>query len=175
MRCRLLLLPLLLISCLLLAAAAQFKPGPPAAPKDLRDVGIAGDGESDNTAVIQRAVDNGLGSIHFPKGVYKITKPIVINLAKTGFTSITADGTARLVMAGRGPALKFVGTHLKGTAAPKSVEPKVWTSERMPVVAGLEIVGAHAEADGIEASGTMKLTIDRVAIRECRHGIRLVE
>jgi len=40
-------------------------------------------------------------------------------------------------------------------------------------VTGLEIVGAHAEADGISAQGTMQLTITRVVVREARHGIRL--
>jgi hypothetical protein len=42
-------------------------------------------------------------------------------------------------------------------------------------VQGLEILGAHAEADGIEATGTMQLTLSRLTIRECRHGIHLTE
>jgi hypothetical protein len=41
------------------------------------------------------------------------------------------------------------------------------------MVDGIEIVGAHAEADGIEATGTMQLTITRVAVHEARHGIHL--
>jgi hypothetical protein len=45
----------------------------------------------------------------------------------------------------------------------------------MPVVAGLEIAGGHAEADGIEASGTMMLTVHMALIRGCRHGVRLVK
>jgi hypothetical protein len=41
------------------------------------------------------------------------------------------------------------------------------------MVDGIEIVGAHAEADGIEATGTMQLTLTRVTVREARHGIHL--
>jgi hypothetical protein len=55
------------------------------------------------------------------------------------------------------------------------VQPNVWERQRMPVVDGLEIVGAHPEADGIELVGTMQATITRVNIRQCRHAIRLVQ
>ena len=74
-------------------------------------------------------------------------------------------------MAGEGPAFKFIGTHT-GTAEPKSVKPEVW-KERMPTVEGIEIVGEHDTADGIEASGTMQLIVSRVLIRKCRHGVHL--
>jgi hypothetical protein len=47
--------------------------------------------------------------------------------------------------------------------------------ERAPMVDGIEIVGAHAEADGIAAEGTMQITISRTVIRRCRHGIHLVK
>lgn len=43
----------------------------------------------------------------------------------------------------------------------------------MPTVDGLEIVGAHEEACGIEADGTLQLTLTRVAIREALHAVRL--
>jgi parallel beta-helix repeat protein len=43
----------------------------------------------------------------------------------------------------------------------------------MPLVDGLEIVGRHAESIGIEASGTMELTLTRVMVREALHGIHL--
>jgi hypothetical protein len=45
----------------------------------------------------------------------------------------------------------------------------------MPAVEGLAIVGDHAEADGIEATGTMQLTLRGLHIRGCRHGVHLVE
>ena len=138
------------------------------------DYGAIGDGQADDTAAIQSLVDLKAGSIRFPAGSYRITKTIVVDLDKVGFTSLVADCTARLVMAGPGPAIRFVGTH-GGTAAPSSVKPEVWERQRMPSVAGLAIVGAHPEADGIEAAGTMQLTVRGVHIRKCRHGIHLVE
>lgn len=138
----------------------------------VRDHGAKGDGTTDDTAAVQNAVNAADGTVLFPRGTYRITKTITVDLAKTGFTAVCGDGTARVVMAGEGPAFKFVGTHA-GTAAPRTVKPEVWAKERMPTVEGIEIVGEHANADGIEASGTMQLTITRVLIRKCRHGVHL--
>ncbi len=132
-----------------------------------------GDGVADDTAAIQQLV-NEAGSVALPKGVYRITQTILVDLDQTGFAAVSGDGTARLVMEGAGPAIRFVGTH-GGTAAPESVLPPVWERQRTPMVSGIEIVGAHAEADGIEAQGTMQLTLSRVVVRECRHAVRLVE
>lgn len=132
-----------------------------------------GDGQAEASAAIQQAVDAGQGKIHFPRGVYRITKPIVVELDRVGPTSFVADGTARIVMAGPGPAIKLIGTHA-GTASPQTVKPEVWERQRTPMVDGLEIVGEHPEAVGIEANGTMQLTITRVSVRRCLHGIHLV-
>jgi hypothetical protein len=136
------------------------------------EYGAIGDGKADDTKAIQAAIDAGKGGLWFPKGVYRLTQPIVIDLDRVGFTSLSSDGTARVLMAGAGPAFKFVGTH-KGTAEPKSFQAEVWEHQRTPMVDGLEIVGAHAEADGIEATGTMQLTITRVTVRDARHAIHL--
>jgi hypothetical protein len=138
------------------------------------DFGAKGDGVSDDSAAIQEVIDAKAGSIRFPVGTYRMTKPLVVDLDKVGFTSFVADGSARLVMAGAGPAIRFIGNHA-GTADPASVKPEVWDRQRMPVVEGLAIVGEHAEADGIEAKGTMQLTLRGVHIRKCRHGVHLVE
>lgn len=143
---------------------------PPAS--DVRKHGAAGDGTTDDTAALQKAIDSSAGLIALPPGTYRITKPIVIDLDEVGFTAIDGGGVARIVMAGEGPALKFIGTH-GGTAQPSSVKDDVWAKQRMPGVSGLEIVGEHEKANGIEATGTMKLTIDRVLIRRCFHGIHL--
>lgn len=143
----------------------------PALPADVRSCGAKGDGQADDTAAVQKAVDSG-GRVSFPKGVYRITKPIVVELDKTGFTSLAGDGVARVVMEGAGAAFRFVGTHA-GSADPEQVKPNVWERQRMPMVDGLEIVGAHPEADGIEATGTMQITITRTTVRDARHGIRL--
>jgi hypothetical protein len=138
------------------------------------DYGARGDGSHDDTAAIQELVNLKAGTIRFPPGTYHITKTIEVDLDKVGFTTFIGDGAAQLVMAGPGPAIRYVGNHA-GTADPQSVKPEVWERQRMPKVVGLAIVGGHLEADGIEARGTMQITIEGVHIRKCRHGIRLVE
>ena len=172
--------PMLLV-CLSIAAghlapeASDAGETPPAGPAPtVRDFGAIGDGEADDTAAFQRAVEARIGDIRVPRGVYRITKPVVIELDKVGWTSVVGSGAARLVMAGPGPALKFVGTH-GGTASPKTVTDNVWQRQRMPCVDGLEIIGAHAEAVGIEATGTMKLIVTRVVVREALHAIHLTK
>lgn len=141
--------------------------------RNVRQLGTVGDGKTDDTAVIQTAVEAGGGVVRLPKGTYRITKPIVIELDKVGYTSICGDGVARIVMAGPGPALKFVGTHFK-SADPADFANNVWERQRMPLVDGLAIDGAHPEAVGIEATGTMELTLTRLHIRGTLHCIHLV-
>lgn len=140
---------------------------------DVRSFGAKGDGVADDTAAVQKAVGAG-GGIHFPAGTYRLTRTIGIELDKTGFVSLTGDGTARIVMAGAGPAFEFVGTH-GGSADPQQFKPNVWDRQRSPRVDALEIVGAHPEADGIAARGTMQITLSRLLIREARHAVRLYE
>ena len=139
--------------------------------KDVRESGAVGDGKADDTVAIQRAVNAG-GAVHFSKGTYRLTKTVLITLDQTGFVSLVGDGAARVVMAGQGSAFKFLGTH-GGTADPDQFKPNVWERQRMPVVDSLAIEGAHPEADGIEAEGTMQITITRSHIRAVRHGIHL--
>jgi Periplasmic copper-binding protein (NosD)/Pectate lyase superfamily protein len=139
------------------------------------DFGAKGDGIADDAAAMQELIESQVGSIRFPAGTYRITKTLVVDLDKVGHTSFVADGSARLVMAGPGPAIRFVGTHLTGSADPGTVGANVWDRQRMPTVEGLAIIGEHAEADGIEAQGTFQLTLRGVHIRKCRHGVRLVE
>ncbi|MDT8302919.1 MAG: right-handed parallel beta-helix repeat-containing protein [Sedimentisphaerales bacterium] len=140
----------------------------------VRDFDAIGDGEADDTKAFQRAVDSGRGDVYVPKGTYRVTKTIVVDLDRIGPVSIVGSGTAKLVMAGPGPALKLIGTH-KGTADPGTVEDNVWKNQRMPSVSGLEIVGAAPLACGIEARGTMEATFSRLQIRKVLHGIHLTE
>ncbi len=132
-----------------------------------------GDGKTDDTAAIQSLIDSG-GSVRLAKGAYRLTKTLTVDLAKSGFASLSGDGTARLVMEAAGPAIHFIGTH-EGTAAPASVKAEIWDRQRTPMVDGIEIVGAHAEANGIEATGTMQITLTRVVVRKCRHAVHLTQ
>ncbi|MBM3333681.1 right-handed parallel beta-helix repeat-containing protein [Candidatus Sumerlaeota bacterium] len=144
-----------------------------AAEQNVRSFGAVGDGKADDTAAIEKAVHSGVGVVRLPKGVYRITKPVVIALDEVGYTTICGDGVARIVMDGPGPALRFVGTHAK-SADPDGFSPDVWERQRMPMVDGVAIVGNHPEAVGIEASGTMQLTVTRLHARGLLHGIHLV-
>jgi len=141
---------------------------------DVRRFGAKGDGQHDDTEALQKAVASGSGRVVLPRGTYRLSRTLDIDLSQTGYICIDGGGVATLLMTGAGPALRFLGTH-KGTAAPETVPEQVWNRERMPRVEGLEIVGGHPEADGIAASGTMQLTITHVLIRRCRHGIHLTQ
>ena len=69
----------------------------------VRDFGAIGDGKADDSSAFQRAVDSGRGDVHIRRGVYRLTKTIVVDLDRIGPVSIIASATARLVMAGPGP------------------------------------------------------------------------
>jgi hypothetical protein len=165
-------IPLFDVVVLLLLASSVLAAG--GALQTVRDFGAQGDGQADDTAAIQKAVDSGIGEIRFPRGIYRLTRTIMVDLDRVGPISLAGGGTARLVMAGPGPALKLVGTH-QGTADPPSFKPNVWERQRAPLVDGLEIVGAHDKACGVEASGTMQLTITRMVIRKALHAVHLTQ
>jgi hypothetical protein len=140
--------------------------------KTVRDFAAVGDGRADDTAAVEKALAAGGGEVRFDRGRYRLTHTVVIDLDHVGPVSLSGSGTAQIVMAGPGPAFKFVGTH-EGTADPKTFKPDVWQRQRTPLVDGLEIVGEHALACGIEAAGTMQLTITRTVIRKTLHAIHL--
>ncbi|QEG00309.1 Pectate lyase superfamily protein [Stieleria maiorica] len=135
--------------------------------------GLVGDGVADDTAAIQAAVDAKTGLIEFGRGVYRLTKPITIDLDRVGWTSLRGDGVAQFKMEAAGPAFRFIGTH-DGTASPRTVKPNVWDRQRTPMVDGIEILGGHPDACGIEANGTMQLTLTRVVVRKAKHAIHLI-
>jgi hypothetical protein len=144
------------------------------AQADVRDFGAVGDGQADDTAALEKAIHSGRGLVRLTKGRFRVTRTIVVELDKTGYIAIEGHGVAQIVMAGPGPALKFVGTHTKGSAGPETFAANVWQNQRMPMVDGVEFIGAHEEADAIQADGTMQLTVTRSRISQCRHGIHLV-
>lgn len=138
---------------------------------NVRDFGAKGDGVKDDTDAIQHAVNQGEGEIEFPRGEYRISRPIVVRLKETGRTSLHGSGgTAKLLHHGAGPAISLLGSHGK-TADPSGFEPVVWSRERLPTVRDIEIEGHHAEADGIRVEGVMQPTITGVLLRRLRHGI----
>jgi hypothetical protein len=51
---------------------------------DVRDFGASGDGKQDDTEAIRHAVRDGDGVLYFPRGEYRITAPIEIELNATG-------------------------------------------------------------------------------------------
>ncbi len=130
------------------------------------------DGQADATEALQQAVDSCGGLLELPTGSFRISRPINIQLKSTGYLSIRGGSASKIIMAGMGPALRIVGTHFK-SADPRGFSDQVWQSERMPTITGIAIEGAHEEADGIEAVGTMQLIVSRVHLRKLRHGIRL--
>ena len=137
------------------------------------DFGASGDGVSDDTEAILHTISDGDGVLEFPRGTYRITRTIEIDLAAHGPLGIFGGhGAARLLMAAAGPALRIVGHH-QGTAVPESRTPVTRNVERLPTVSGLEIAGEHPEADGIELIETMQATIDRVLLTGLRHGVTL--
>lgn len=141
----------------------------------VRNFGAKGDGSTDDTTAIEHAIAKCDGVLEFPRGDFRIHRTIEIKVSETGRIALSGmTGVGRVTMTGPGPAFRFVGTHTKN-ADPTSFAPGVLDKERMPMVEGLEIVGAHEEADGIEFVRMMQPTLIGVLIREVRHGVRLWE
>lgn len=138
----------------------------------LSNFGVKGDGKADDTEAIQKAVNARIGELRFGRGTFRISKPILVDLDRVGPLSISGGGVTTIIMAGAGPAFRIIGTHA-GTAAPKTVEPKVWSHQRAPMVDGIEIVGEHREAVGMQIEGLIQPTLTRLVIRNALHGIRI--
>jgi parallel beta-helix repeat protein len=127
----------------------------------------------DQSDQLQQSIDQNDGNLKLENVKFlRITKPLVFDLAKHGTVAIKANGGTTIIMDGPGPAIRLVGTH-QGTASPKTFQPETW-NQRMPIISGIEVLGAHPEADGIELVQTVEATIDGVSVRWCRHGIHLV-
>ena len=137
--------------------------------------GAVGDGKADDTEAIRHAVAEGDGMLHFPPGTYRITSPIEINLSESGPLGVdVTGGAARVVMAGKGPAFRLVGSH-GGTGDPASRKGNVATHQRMPTIKNIEVEGSHPEADGFELIQTMQPVFEGLMVTRCRHGIHLVD
>src|SRR5260221_1873165 len=103
---------------------------------NVRQFGAAGDGQRDDTDAIEHAVRDGDGLVEFPRGTYRITRPMVVRLKESGPIGVRGSGgTAKLVMAGAGPALGFEATH-STTARPGGFRPEERGPARKPSVRG---------------------------------------
>lgn len=162
-----------LLFCVALVGAATAIAADELSIPTARSMGAVGDGQADDTEAIQKAVDQKLGGVRFGKGVFRIARPIEINFDTVGFASVTSSGPTTILMDGPGPAFRFVGHH-DGTAAPHTVKDRVWQNERTPIIEGLEIVGRHDDADGVELNGLMQPIISKLTVREVRHAVHLV-
>ncbi len=142
---------------------------------NVRDFGAMGDGHFDDTDAIRHALADGDGVLEFPKGNYRITSTILIDLKKFGRTAIHGSGgTAKILMFGAGPAFELRGTHT-GSADPNSFRPEEWEQERMPTISQIEIEGKHPEADGVKIVGVVQPTLTGVLIRRVRNAIEITE
>jgi len=144
------------------------------ADRSVKDYGAVGYGQADDTDAIEAAVRAGAGVVYFPKGNFRLTRPIIVDLNACGKITLAGDGTACIIMAGAGPAFHFLGTH-EGTGDPDSVRDQVWQRQRMPIITGLEIRGAHAESIGVRLEKTMQATLTNLLIRRCKIGVHLVQ
>ncbi len=131
------------------------------------------DNDNDRLQALLNSRPSGSGTAWTGLQTFRITKPLVIELDRVGPLALQSLGPMRLIMEGPGPALRIIGTH-HGTADPHTVQDNVWQRQRMPLVDGLEILGRHPDAVGMELDGTMQAILSRVTIRDCKHGIHLV-
>lgn len=159
-----LFLPLLLFTGLLNAAE------PPFAASQFPDLAAM----PDRTAEFRQRLTEGNGTLLLEPGAHRITGTLEVVLSGKHSALIRpATGSATLIMDGPGPAIRFVGSH-EGTASPTSFKVETF-HERMPLIEGIEIVGNHPEADGVELVRTFEAIVSKVAVRWCRDGIHLFE
>lgn len=144
-----------------------------AAAADVRDHGAKGDGKTDDTDAVQKAVDAG-GEVRFGRGTFRLTRTIRVELAKTGVISLIGENVATIEMHGAGPAFLIQGS-VRRSASPEDFEEGFWPQERMPVVRGLTFVGRHPESIGLRAVKTMQFTVTQCHFRHLLHGIQLSE
>ena len=140
---------------------------------NVRDFGAAGDGVTDDTDAIQHAIADGEGIVEFPRGDYRISRTLLVDLTKESRTSLVGrGGVAKLIMHGAGPAVFLSASHAS-TADPGGFRQEEWQHERMPTVDGLEIEGRHPAADGVRIVGVMQPTLTRVLIRKVRTAVHV--
>lgn len=151
-------------------------PGPgPLFSTSVKDYGAKGDGITDDTEAIYAALAAAEdGEIYFSRGVYRISRSIMIDLSVHGPLTIRGvAGGSTIAMEGEGAAFVVRGNH-DGSALPASVEEDVWAREKFFVLESVEILGKNEEADGIEMIRLMQPVVRNCLFRNLRYGIHLV-
>lgn len=162
------ILPLALLALPLFAEDAPTEL--PLASKQFPDVASL----PDRTADFRKQIAESGGTLLLPPGAHRITGTLEFDLAGKNSAIIRPEsGPATLIMDAAGPAIRIAGSH-EGSASPATFKPTTF-NERMPIVEGIEIIGNHPEADGIELYRTFEPTLTKLSIRWCRHGIHLVD
>lgn len=126
--------------------------------------GAVGDGENDDTAAIQAAIDyaqsSGTRDIYFPAGTYKITAPLTVTTA-TGTISGISGATSRYYFG--------IGLRLRGDIAGTTIIRKEGT-ETAALTRGSDtytvdtIIGIQGDGTGFWASD---LTLENASPNEC--------
>lgn len=150
-------------------------PGPgPLFSTNVKDYGAKGDGITDDTEAIYAALAAAEdGEIYFSRGVYRISRSIMIDLSVHGPLTIRGvAGGSTIAMEGEGAAFVVRGTH-DGSALPASVEEDVWAREKFFVLESVEILGKNEEADGIEMIRLMQPVVRNCLFRNLRYGVHL--
>lgn len=102
-----------------LVVVSHFDPDNYGREANVRDWGAKGNGSTDDTTVIQAAIDSGASKVYFPAGTYKITSQLDVPSG----VLIEGDGESSIISAATlssGYALSFAGTEPTSLGSPSA-------------------------------------------------------